>query len=100
MDLLHRAELLVAMVTLTALSRRLLVPYPIVLVLCGLVLGLLPVSPASSWTRASSSCYSSADPLVRRLRCLAVGIQGAPPPDPPARLRPGDRNDPRPGRPL
>ena len=49
MDLLHRAELLVAMllamVTLTAVSRRLLVPYPIVLVLGGLVLGLLPGVP-------------------------------------------------------
>src|SRR6476646_1611133 len=45
MDLLHRAELLVAMllamVTLTAVSRRLLVPYPIVL-----VLGLLPGLPS------------------------------------------------------
>jgi monovalent cation/hydrogen antiporter len=50
MDLLHRAELLVAMllamVTLTAVSRRLLVPYPIVLVLGGLVLGLLPGLPS------------------------------------------------------
>ena len=50
MNLLHRAELLVAMllamVTLTALSRRLLVPYPIVLVLGGLVLGLLPGLPS------------------------------------------------------
>ena len=49
MDPLHRAELLVAMllamVTLTAVSRRLLVPYPIVLVLGGLVLGLLPGVP-------------------------------------------------------
>jgi Na+/H+ antiporter len=49
MDLLRRAELLVAMllamVTLTAVSRRLLVPYPIVLVLGGLVLGLLPGLP-------------------------------------------------------
>src|SRR4051794_23671901 len=50
MDFLHRAELLVAMllamVTLTAVSRRLLVPYPIVLVLGGLVLGLLPGLPS------------------------------------------------------
>ena len=49
MDPLHRGELLVAMllamVTLTAVSRRLLVPYPIVLVLGGLVLGLLPGVP-------------------------------------------------------
>src|SRR4051812_11212630 len=49
MDLLHRAELLVAMllaiVTLTAVSLRLLVPYPIVLVLGGLLLGLLPGLP-------------------------------------------------------
>ena len=37
--------MLLAMVTLTAVSRRLLVPYPIVLVLGGLVLGLLPGVP-------------------------------------------------------
>jgi len=49
MDPLPRAEVLVAMlfamVTLTALARRLVVPLPIVLVLGGLALGLLPGVP-------------------------------------------------------
>ena len=49
MDPLPRAEILIAMlfamVTLTAIARRLLVPVPIVLVLGGLALGLLPGAP-------------------------------------------------------
>jgi CPA1 family monovalent cation:H+ antiporter len=49
MDPLPRAEVLIAMlfamVTLTAIARRLVVPVPIVLVLGGLALGLLPGVP-------------------------------------------------------
>jgi monovalent cation/hydrogen antiporter len=49
MDPLPRAEILIAMlfamVTLTAVARRLVVPVPIVLVLGGLLLGLLPGVP-------------------------------------------------------
>jgi Na+/H+ antiporter len=50
MDPMPRAEVLIAMlfamVTLTAVARRLLVPVPIVLVLGGLALGILPGMPS------------------------------------------------------
>lgn len=49
MEGLHQLEtvimLLVAVIVLTAIARRLLVPYPILLVLAGLTLSLLPGLP-------------------------------------------------------
>ena len=49
MDSLHQLEtvilLLIAVLALTAVARKLVIPYPILLVIGGLVLGLIPGLP-------------------------------------------------------
>ena len=50
--------LLIAMVALVAIARRINIPYPILLVLGGLVIGLFPVSLESNLNPIwSSSCF-------------------------------------------
>lgn len=44
--------LLVAVAALATLAARINVPYPILLVLGGLVLGFVPGLPRSSWSRS------------------------------------------------
>ncbi len=48
-------SLLAAMVLLVALANRLRIPYPILLVVAGLVISLIPVARLSRWAGTLSS---------------------------------------------
>src|SRR6266850_5145530 len=93
MESLHQLEtiilLLIAVLALTAIARKLVIPYPILLVIGGLVLGLVPGLPAVHldpdlvflvflppilWAAAYFTSWRDFRANLRPIGLLAVGL--------------------------